>query len=359
MKHTFTSREIAHVWANQTPPFDHYGKSPGAMSFRDSMFFSYATVIARHIAHKGKQAVVIDLTSFSNSTSKHQGRVQAACSHLQRFYVRIGRRGQTLFDTPESLARHYTDECKRLLAFADEVPATKKGGGYKHHERNRWCGYVVQAMRNLQSAQEVAQFFGIKQPKECQWLKTKAEFFTQALAGQIDDEKKRAHAKVLRAQREAKERKTRLIERVNDLLTYDPAGDDAQGFQLSPLGLDHPDMELLPDDLKQRFIKWHEVRNANTERLWRAGSNRARPSNTILRISGDDIETSKGARVPIADGEKAYRLLAKHRHEDYAPLAEIYIGHYRFTKSTPTEIHIGCHAIPWSEVDLIAKQLNW
>lgn len=78
------------------------------------------------------------------------------------------------------------------------------------------------------------------------------------------------------------------------------------------------------------------------------------PRHALLRLSADgaEVETSQGARVPIADALRAWPILRdkqspKFRIGEYLP-AEVSRGNFR----------IGCHLIPLAEVESIARQLG-
>src|SRR5579885_821779 len=68
----FDNHMVAHVWAQQSQP---YGKSGnGNFSFRDSLLFSYTTIIARFTRETvgAKRVVLVSSESFSMTTqSKH------------------------------------------------------------------------------------------------------------------------------------------------------------------------------------------------------------------------------------------------------------------------------------------------
>src|SRR5579871_264701 len=97
---------------------------------------------------------------------------------------------------------------------------------------------------------------------------------------------------------------------------------------------------------------------------WLSGKRASLPrqlnSAVLLRRSGDDMETSKGARVPIAEAEKAFRFCAKVRswgwHRNGQQFA---IGHYQLDAVNEFGVIAGCHRVAWSEVDRFAKAEGW
>jgi hypothetical protein len=73
----------------------------------------------------------------------------------------------------------------------------------------------------------------------------------------------------------------------------------------------------------------------------------------FLRVNGDKIETIAGARVSLESAKILFKMIQEkrdikgHNIEGYTVI------------SLNGELHIGCHHIPLSEINRIAKQLNW
>ena len=85
-KHYFRSPEIAHIWANQGSTF---GRCPSSMTFDGDKFYSYSTVIANRIRHKGKIAYILDGATFSSATSGHQSHVRRPLGMLIKPFIFI------------------------------------------------------------------------------------------------------------------------------------------------------------------------------------------------------------------------------------------------------------------------------
>lgn len=81
---------------------------------------------------------------------------------------------------------------------------------------------------------------------------------------------------------------------------------------------------------------------------WRAGgalTDGIRTLNKqIIRIKGEEVETSKGASVPLSHALRLFRKITS----GVAKSGER-IGHYTFNDMDLGTIHIGCHAIELSE----------
>ena len=98
---------------------------------------------------------------------------------------------------------------------------------------------------------------------------------------------------------------------------------------------------------------------------WRNGEDvRAYFEATALRLKGDVIQTSRGAEIPKEHAIKLWPLLSKlHaaiRGDDVINLRENgrKLGVYTVDSLSRHILQVGCHAIPYSEVLAVAKQLE-
>lgn len=150
MKTKFKSDEIAHVWAHKQAP---HGSSHGAMSFNGDSFLSYGTVIARHLTFKGKQAIILNDTGYSVSTSKHQCYVRRAIpGSVPVFHIGDIRLGCSL--------NFYDREGKVLFEYA--VAQSAKSLKASEKAKARKPLYEADAARWLERAKEINQFFGLR-----------------------------------------------------------------------------------------------------------------------------------------------------------------------------------------------------
>jgi hypothetical protein len=96
------------------------------------------------------------------------------------------------------------------------------------------------------------------------------------------------------------------------------------------------------------------------ERLaeWRKGADVYLPySNDVyLRINGTDIQTSKGARIPVSETPLIWGMVQ--RKKEWKPGNPI--GVYQLTKiRADGSIVVGCHDIAFSELEYIARELGY
>jgi hypothetical protein len=99
--------------------------------------------------------------------------------------------------------------------------------------------------------------------------------------------------------------------------------------------------------------------------LWQAGENV--PQNgfsycaTLLRLKNDQIQTSRGANIPVADALKLWPILVRIKRQGQAIESTnetIRLGAYRFNSFDGQTLIVGCHSIAWDQLALMADQLN-
>lgn len=83
----------------------------------------------------------------------------------------------------------------------------------------------------------------------------------------------------------------------------------------------------------------------------------------MLRVVGEEIETSQGARIPIAAAPMVWAAVerVRQRGKDWAPsgLAGLKIGEYAVDGiAADGALTVGCHRIPHSELRIMARALN-
>lgn len=87
---------------------------------------------------------------------------------------------------------------------------------------------------------------------------------------------------------------------------------------------------------------------------WIAGEGGGYFSAMRLRVKGNEVETTYGAKVPIIEARKLYRAMKAGLN-----VAGQHIGHYTVTRldTEEMELVVGCHKIPLAEIERIAPQV--
>lgn len=95
---------------------------------------------------------------------------------------------------------------------------------------------------------------------------------------------------------------------------------------------------------------------------WRKGEDvRNRFEITALRIKEDQIETTKGARIPLEHAVKFWGLIKSWHEKGVSYVKDhhsIHLGNYSVNRFENDVLTVGCHSIPYSEIESIAHQLR-
>lgn len=133
------------------------------------------------------------------------------------------------------------------------------------------------------------------------------------------------------------------------------------------------------DGLRQSLAKVDaEKRKAERERLaaiaresaekverWQAGERVELPYNlerVYLRIEGDELVTSRGARVPVSHAKRVLAFIRACKASGTAYQRNghtIHIGHYAVDSiDVEGNVKAGCHRVEWAEIERIAGELE-
>jgi hypothetical protein len=95
---------------------------------------------------------------------------------------------------------------------------------------------------------------------------------------------------------------------------------------------------------------------------WRKGEDvRNRFEITALRIKDDEIQTTKGARIPLDHAIKFWGLIKSWHEKGVSYVKDhhsIHLGNYSVNRFENGILTVGCHSIPYSEIENIAHQLR-
>lgn len=110
-----------------------------------------------------------------------------------------------------------------------------------------------------------------------------------------------------------------------------------------------------------------EVRRLAEEKIarWKQGENVQLPyslDTVYLRIEGEELVTSKGARVPVSHARRGLAIVqaCRARGEGYKRNGHtIHLGHYAIDEITAEgNVKAGCHRVEWAEIERIAGELG-
>jgi hypothetical protein len=139
--------------------------------------------------------------------------------------------------------------------------------------------------------------------------------------------------------------------------------------QLAIAAKGYPELEQAVASAVAELQKRRLEANAEKIAKWRAGEEVHLPYelDTMLRISrdgaGEDrcIETSRGARVPLAVAPGLWRMVKSvHAGTAWSGPLGFRVGNYTLDEvKSDGSLIIGCHALPYEEIALLAKQLGY
>jgi hypothetical protein len=306
----FPTSEIPHLWFHQT---QSDARSQGNISFDGDTIYSYGShfPIARHVksASGRKSAVLFTTRRYSVTTSGHCSSVRQAIPS-----------GTVVFDVPnvrsDSWSGNVIDHAANLEHFVkesqDALAKSRRARSSGEWELKAAFGY-------RETAKAYASFFRVPCPK-FDFLPTGKEL--KALKAQIAERAERHKA----SQAQAAER-----ERVRQ----------AERDRIEMLDF------------------------AEKSALWRAGNPNVRlpySAPALLRIVGDDVETSKGARVPVTHAIAGLAVVRKivARGREYVRNGHtIHLGHYAIDKiAADGTLTAGCHVISLAEIEALAPALD-
>lgn len=301
----YKTTEIAHAWAHQISPI---GRCAAHMSFDGGMFNSYGTAIANIVRRGKRKAFVVDCASFSVTTSKHQNYVLRAIPEVEYiFRLHCGRRGQRLEFSAGELRDWYLNEYRRV-----ETPSKF---AWKRAEQ------FLGRMSNLERAIEVCKCFGLPTAR---LLKRR-----QMIQGDVENARRIVHEHVQKRidATEAREAKRREAARVADA-------------------------ENIPKWLAGTRVSL----SADCPVLLRAThSSVPEPDQPF-----DTMETSRGARVPLADAKRAFQFVIAARARGWHRNGERFeIGHYELDAVNEQGVVAGCHRVAWDEIERFAMSQGW
>ena len=102
---------------------------------------------------------------------------------------------------------------------------------------------------------------------------------------------------------------------------------------------------------------------AETVAKWLAGESVTIPyqySAVLLRAQDGDMQTSKSARVPLDEAERAFRFCLKMRDKGWHKNGDTFkVGNYQLDAVNEFGVIAGCHRVAWAEIERFAKSQQW
>jgi len=327
MAKVFANDMVAHVWAQMT---QNEGRSHnGNFSFEGNTLYSYSTPIAQ--IHRTPSGPVVLLTeqSYSVTTNgKHKNQVWRATDYgrtLPIFVVPfIGAWGGQAPRHDHAMPDEERHAANLAYLVAQHVDAVKR----LKRMREIWGDIFETLERTGRPAFDYAATFGLPAPAlDLTQDTTDIEAHHAARNARNADPAYQA-----KRQREAERREARKAEkeRIEALARHEREA-----------------------EMRARWLEGGSI--------WGA-SLRTAEGGALLRVKGEELQTSQGAAVPLAHAIKVFRFVklcrdngAEWRRNGHT----IRVGHFQVDRIAPNgDFRAGCHFIEWAECERIARQLG-
>lgn len=248
------------------------------------------------IARHFKGFVLFTGRSHSVTTSRHKGIVRNASHHLTSFTV-----SDVMSDPSSKDVQEYGEQIKSLSINADKA-------------RN-----PDNALRILTEAVSEANLF-------CESFGFKTRF---TMPDNLDELKAKARAS------EERERQSKAIKQAK---LESESGETIQQWLAG-------EMVTVPHFIGTVYLRQYKISEADTN-IGKGG------------VFG--METSKGARVPLSEAQKAFQFAVAMRARGWHRNGDNFqVGDYHLDAINEQGVVAGCHCIAWPEIERFAKAQGW
>lgn len=315
MKTVFDNSQCVHVWAQQTQ--DEGRSSNGNLFFRGPVIYSYGEHFPLACFVDDKR-VLVNSDRYSVSTSKHQGYVGYAINHKTRLHVSTRILKAFIWDRTfnDRAQRAAIEEARAAYQSAIERAAKRRMNKKKGEE-------LSQGAMEIQGLINLFEFFNVPAPEEIITLKD--TLYLGDVGALIQAHKDKIEKE--RLEREQKEKE----------------------FQ-----------ERIETAMRSHWL--------NNLPMSETGLSPYQSKRVFMRVNGDEIETSKGARFPVKHAKLAFKVIREKReaHSDYIRARDTVPGYSGFHLGNFTideidaqgNVKAGCHWVEWPEIEHCARVLG-
>lgn len=350
MRTVVTNHEVCHLWAHQAQSEAHSGNNN--LWFRDRTLYSYSTPIANIVdSVAGAPVALISETTYSPTTAGHIGRVRRALGGevMPSFTVLfIGVYGGRAPRMSDFAALHPSNLAALAENFATELDRLRRRRirpGDWERERAAEAGLTLIGY---------ARTFGLTVAVD------ETAVSEQVAAAYAAWEER--HARLSTPQAQAKRDAANANRQAKRAADYRNVTGNYGEHYFSQCR-----DEFTAEDQAARAATLAVIQKDRIA-AWRAGMNISPPREPImLRVRGNDIETSWGARFPIEDGRRAFALISRivgnppsGRGEAWRPgLHAAKLGPYQIDSiEADGTVRAGCHTVRWPEIERMARELG-
>ncbi len=350
MKHTFGSQsECAHVFAQQVPE-QEYGNA-GNFSFRENVAYSYGHYAITQIVNVKKKQALVQSNTYSSSTSQHIGACRSALSHYDIIYV------------PTVDGRLYQHKENIVFFMCEYDKALEKG------KRSLKYNNYTEAKQALEQSKKYCSWFpGIKKTLSTEHVNfvnrtfQKINTLIAEKTAEIYNREERLNSPKHIAKRntDTEKRYGKQVEKLRKLIAESK---ENCKLQIEKWKKGEENNAYYPIPIRDFPLAVLKAVGLVEEYRYRKPYGNIDLNNDIayLRLNADRtrIETSKHAQVLVEHAVKLWPVIERsYREQAEYPGNGFKIDYYTVTKIDKGNLIIGCHNIPYSEIESIAKQLH-
>jgi hypothetical protein len=389
-RHVFPTSEIPHKWAHQTqadarnPQGNLYFKGATIYSYRDS--WPLARIYTKGAPTKGGRKgnpedytrdsvlVLTNSDKYGPTTAGHQHDVNCAARHLAQIAV------PHVQTEPYETQRCHDHNIAHLVKVASEYleKAQRAMQPFNVEWRER------EAKEAIEHAGQYMRFFGIRRKAPvfpaAEWEKARVRALSIAMPDPVRD------AKRYKAQQRRRTKLHAALQSAFDtycaqVATYNAAIVEARanapdaaeywrehGKWPASVEVDYalqPRLTIPGDNSYRGQWKARDKFATAGFALPELESTDGRPSTVLLRVDGETIVTSLGARVPLAAAPMVWMLVEREKAKggrEFAHIgnaSRIRIGDYPIDSiGADGTLRAGCHVIPYAELERMARKLG-
>lgn len=372
-REVFPTSGISHKWAHQTqtrarnPQGNLFFEGPTIYSYRTS--YPIARIYTRHAKLPAPEGVLVLVNSerYSVTTAGHISNVKRAAVHLPQIEVPYVEAGST----NRYAAKEEHDRNLQYLA-AEAARLLKEAQRVIHVNNVQWRR--DRARELLDNANAYMKFFGIRRKPiafpQSEWTAAGERVDRLANPDPIRDAKRFRE----RERRQTKMRaalQSAFDSYCKQVATYNAAVIEARknAPDAAAYWREHGKWPASVDVHPAAFpwVGWSQKRKFESAgfALPELESTDGRPREVLLRVNGEQIETSLGARVPLAAAPMVWLLVQREKEKGgrefshIGAASRIRIGDYPIDRIEANgDLHAGCHHIQYAELERMARQLG-
>lgn len=321
MKTVFDNAMTAHVWAQQTQ--EHGRSNNGNLYFRGRTIYSYRdTWPLAHFHESG--LIIINRESYSISTSQHLNEVTGAIGYGRENVVSVHSTKILTaivqgYGTNQDIANKICAETRDIAYSHIKQAAKRKKDSLRFSD-------IGDALAAISTAEKL-----------CNALDSSVQFHQQLSA--LQEQLRNDSATLITA-------------KGDEIKAENEAAKKRKAQEKEQAKIYHDEM-LAKFRRGEGYSAWDLTRHTNK---------------IYMRVKGDEIETSRGARFPVDHALKAFKTIriCKERGETYSRENVRMIGgnsprlgHFTIDAIEANgNVKAGCHYVEWDEIELIARELK-